>query len=154
MKFSDSLDRKLEEIQRPPNPPIGTYQWAVEKTPAYEEFTSKAGDGFEKLTFLLSCVEATDDVDPDDLAAYGNVQGMKQRKQFFFPTGDDKATEYARSEFNLRRFLDHLGIDETLSLGEAINACVGSQCLAELTHRPDPNDDEIVYAEVGRTAPV
>jgi hypothetical protein len=153
MKFSDALDRKLEEIKRPPVLPAGHYIWQITKHPEIDEFeSSKTGGTFERVTFNLACVAASDDVDPDDLANYGNVQGAGNRKTFLFSNSPDDKAAFERSEFNLRRFLGHCGVDETLSFSEALAASVGQQFLGELTHRPDPNDPEIIYAEVGRTA--
>lgn len=155
MKFSDALDRKLEEIKRPPVLPIGHYIWQVEKHPEIDEFDStKTGTKFERVTFSLTCVQASDDVDPDDLADYGNVQGSKNRKTFLFSNSPDDKASFERSMFNLRRFLDHCGVDENLAMNEALAASVGTQVLGELTHRPDPNDPEVVYAEIGKTAQV
>lgn len=154
MKFSDSLDRKLEEIKRPPNLPVGHYTWQVDKHPDVEEGETREGKPYERVTFQMICVEASDDVDPDELEEYGNVQGARNRKSFFFSNDPEETANFARTEFNLRRFLDHLGVDESLALGEALAASVGAQCLAELTHRPDPNDPEVVYSEIGRTAPL
>ena len=154
MKFSDALDRNMEEIKRPPNPPVGHYIWAVKKHPETDSFESKnSGKTFDRLSFSLSIVEASDDVDPDELAEYGNVQGFMSNKTFLFDNEDEAGFE--RSMFNLKRFLtDHLGVDEALSMSEALAASVNMQCLGELKHRPDPNDPEIVYAEIGRTTAV
>jgi len=98
----------------------------------------------------MACVEATHDVDPDELEEFGNVAGFVTTKSFLFDNEDE--TAFQRSEYNLKRFLEHLGIDESLSLGEALAASVNAQCMGELKHRPDPNDPEIVYAELGKTA--
>lgn len=155
MKFSAALDRKLEEIKRPPNLPVGHYTFQVTKHPELDEFESnKTGGRFERVTFTMQCVAASDDVDTDDLAAYGNVSGAQMRKTFLFTQSEDDKASFDRSVFNLRRFLGHLGVDESLSLGEAFAAAVNAQCLGEVTHRPDPNDPEIIYAEIGRTAEV
>lgn len=154
MRFSDSLDRKLEEIKRPPNPPVGHYIWQINKHPDIDEFTSRAGDDFERITFHLTCVGPGDDVDPDELNEYGNVAGYRNRKTFLFADSEADQANFDRSMFNLKRFLGHCGVDEGLSLTEGLAASVGAQCLSELTHRPDPEDTEVIYAEVGTTAEV
>lgn len=155
MKFTNALDRKLEEIKRPPVPPIGHYIWQVTKHPEIDEFESnKTGGTFERVTFQLAVAQAGDDVDTDDLAEYGNVQGFQSRKTFLFSNNEDDKANFERSMFNLRRFLGHLGVSAGLALNEALAASVGQQVLGELTHRPDPNDPEVVYAEVGKTAGV
>lgn len=152
MRFADSLDRQVEDIVQPPNMPIGTYTFTVTKHPESEEI---AQGRFEKLTFLLGAISATDDVDADDLAAYGNVNGTILRKDFLFPTAEDEATSFDRTLNNVKRFLEHCGVDVSSgSLKEAIAASVGAQVLAEVRHRPNPNDESMVFQEIGRTAPV
>jgi hypothetical protein len=54
--------------------------------------------------------------------------------------------------FQHKQFLAHLGVDEGLSLSEAMAASIGGRCIGELKHRPDPNDAELIYAEIGKTA--
>ena len=155
MKFTEALDRKLEDIKRPPNPPVGHYIWQVAKHPDMDEFESRnTGTHFERITFQVSVVSPSDDVDTDDLADYGNVTGYTSRKSFMFSSDEDDKASFERSMFNLRRFLGHCGVDPELSLSEALAATVGQQFLGELTHRPDPQDSEIIYAEVGKTAEV
>lgn len=152
MRFTDALDRNLEEIQRPANPPVGNYVWTVSKHPENDSFESRAsGKTFDRVTFMMSIIEAGEDVDPDDLERYGDVAGFQSSKTFLFDNGDEKAFE--RSLYNMKRFLEHLGIDaDDKSLSDAMAESVGATCLAELKHRPDPNDPEVMYAEIGRSA--
>lgn len=155
MDFSQALDRKLEEVKRPPNLPIGHYTWQINKVPEQETFeSSRTGDTFDRLTFQCVCVEAADDVDTDDLEDYGNVAGALNRKSFMFTQNEEEKASWDRSLFNLTRFLKHCGVDESLSVEQGINDIVGHQFIGELNHRPDPNDAEIIYAEIGRTAAV
>ncbi len=152
MKFSDSLDRKLEEIKRPANPPVGHYTWQINKHPDIDEFTSRAGEDFETVIFQIVCVAPADDVDPDELTEFGDVKGYRSRKKFLFGDSEKDQTMFDRSMFNIRRFLGHCGVSENLSLTEALAASVGTQFLGELNHRPDADDTEVIYAEVGTTA--
>lgn len=155
MNFTEALDRKLEEVKRPPNLPTGHYIWTIDKMPDQETFESRnTGDTFDRLTFQVKCISAHDDVDPDELEEYGNVAGAVNRKSFLFTQNPEDKAAFERSMFQLRRFLGHCGVDESLSVGEAISAAVGTQFLGEITHRPDPNDAEIIYAEIKATAEV
>lgn len=156
MRFSDALDRKLEEINRPPNLPVGHYIWTISKHPETDELESqRTGKTFDRLTFNLTCVSASDDVDPDELEAYGNVAGAMNRKTFLFDTDPEEKAGFERSLFDVKRFLTNCGVDaDSMGLSEALAASVGTQFLGELTHRPDPNDSEIIYTEVRKTAPV
>lgn len=154
MKFSDALDRKLEEIKRPPNPPTGHYTWTVSKHPDIEEnLETRDGRTYDRVTFQCQIVSPSDDVDEDELAEFGNVQGAMSRKQFLFFHGEDDKAAFERSMFNLKRFLGHCGVEaDDMPMSEALAASVNCQFLGELTHRPDPNDPEVIYAELGRTA--
>lgn len=150
-KFTDALDKKLEEVDRPPVVPVGHYTLRVTEHPEFDEFESrKTGDSFERVTYKMAIVEASDDVDPDELENYGNVAGAPQRKQFLFNNDDD--TQFARTEFQHRQFLEALGISAEMPMKEALAESVGQECLGEIKHRPDPEDPEVIYTEVGRCA--
>ena len=155
MRFSDALDRKGEEIERPPLVPIGTYLWTVKSMP---ETDSIADGRFDVVDFKLGCIAPQEDVDPDALAEYaakaGNIAGMTRRHRFLFNTEDEGA--FNRTLFNLKRFMkEHLQIEEMddISLKEALALAVNRQCLASVKWRPDPRDPEIMYDEIDRTAP-
>ena len=158
MKFSDSLNRRMDDIKQPMPLPIGHYIWAIEKMPDVDTFTSKDGDEFERVTFQIACAGvATDfeDVDEDELAEYGDPAGARNRKTFLFNTNPEKENDFDRSLAGLKRFLGHAGMpvdDDSKSLEELIAESIGMQFYGQVTHRLDPKDDEIVYAEVGRTA--
>jgi hypothetical protein len=155
MRFADALDRRGEEIERPPLVPVGTYLWTVAKIP---EMDTIADGRFDIVDFQLRCIAAQDDVDPDALAEYsqkaGNIAGLTRRHRFLFNTEDEGA--FNRTLFNMKRFVkEHLGIDDfdSIPLKEALARCVNAQCLASVRWRPDPKDAEIMYDEIDRTAP-
>ena len=153
MRFADALDRKIETIERPANMPVGHYSFQVIKHPEFSEFTSRDGVPFDRITFVCQVASPGEDVDPDDLAAYGPYNKTQLRKQFLVADSAVDQVGHDRSMFNLRRFLEHCGVDdESLSLAEALSATVNAQFFGELTHRPDANDPEVVYQEIGRTA--
>lgn len=156
MRFSDALDRKAESIERPPVLPLGHYVFVVKAIPEMEDFESaKTGDTFDRVTFMLSSLSAGDDVDEEELAAYGNPSGQTLRKAFLFNTTEGKGSDFERSLYNMKMFLvEHLGLDESMTIQEQLASCVGAQCMGEVTHRADPNNSEIVYAEIGRTTAV
>lgn len=152
MNFQDALTTKVDEIERPPLLPIGTYRWLVEKHPTIDTI---ANGRFDVCDFLLKCVEAMDDVDDDDIKAYGDITNARQRHRFMFNKEDEAG--FKRSQYNLKRFLtEHLKIEaeEGMSLKELLALSVGHQCLGTVRWRPDQNDPEIQYAEIGSTAPV
>ena len=153
MRFADALDRKMESIERPANMPVGHYTWQVLKHPDFSEFTTRDGNPLDRVTFVCSAVSAGNDVDPDDLEAYGTYTNTQVRKQFLIADKTLDQVGHDRSMFNLRRFMEHCGVDDgSMSLAEALSATVNAQFFGELTHRPDANDPEVVYQEIGRTA--
>ena len=153
--FTQALNVKVEEIERPPLPPVGHYIFKVSKPAVFGD----VGNGrFDTVDFPLQAVEAMDDVDPDQLSAVGGPTMINLRNRFMFNKGEseeDKANAN-RTLFNLRNFLEnHLGMDiEGMTLKEAIDQAVGQQCMANVQYRPDKDNPEIVYAELGRTAPI
>lgn len=150
-KFADALDRKAEEIVAPPNMPLGHYIFQISKVPAHKEIN----DEWESVEIIAVCVEATDDVDEDDLSAYGVVAGTAVRKSFMFAIADDKTIEFERSLNNLKMFLGNAGVDVNEgTMKEWLPDSVNGQFMGELLHRPDKNDPDVVYQEIGRTAPV
>lgn len=154
MNFMKALDVKIEAIERPPLPPVGHYVWEVSK-PAV--FGDMADGKFDTLDFPCKAVEATADVDSDELKKFGGLKMVAQRVRFMFNNGDTEEDQAnaARSQFNLKTFLtNHLGIaGDGITLKEAIDMAQGRQFVAPIQYRPDKNNPEVVYAELGRTAP-
>lgn len=155
MRFADALDRKGEEIERPPLVPIGTYLWTVSSMP---EMDTIADGRFDVVDFKLKCIAPQEDVDPDALAEYtakaGAISGLGRRHRFLFNTEDEG--QFNRTLYNMKRFMkEHLQVEEMddLPLKEALALCVNRQCLASIKWRPDQRDPEIFYDEIDRTAP-
>lgn len=155
MRFQDALDKQGQEIERPPNMPVGTYRWMVSKHPVMDTI---ADGRFDVVDFQLKCIEPLDDVDADALDNYGTVQGKVMRHRFMFNTDPNEKAGFDRSLYNLKIFLrEHLGLGEELdkmSIKEALAESVNREVLASVSWRPDRNDPEIVYDQIDRTAPV
>ncbi len=152
VNFAAIANKKVEDIERPPNMPIGTYRWSVSKIPIQGEV---AGGKWETLDFMLRCLGPTEDVDPDALKAYGDVTKRTMRLRFMFSTEDED--KFMASEYRVKSFcFKHLMVEETpgMSWTEMLNESVNHQCLGSVKWRPDPNDAEIIYDEIGKTAPV
>lgn len=152
--FADALNRNMEDIKRPPPPPIGHYIMRVSKMPdAPAKITGKDGTNYERLDFPIQIVAPTEDIDPEEIAIFGDVSGVNLRMSFLFNTTDDN--RYEQTLVQLKQFLAKLGIDaETGTLSMRLAEAVGCQFIGELTHRPDPKDANIMYPEIGRTASV
>lgn len=150
INFSEVLNKKIDAVERPPLIPIGLYRARVSKIPAQDTIS----DGrFDVVDFTLQLLEPVE-VDEDELAAFGPITSQTVLHRFMFNTEDQNA--FDRSLFNLRRFLeDHLRVtDGSDDIKSALDNSVNSECLVQVAHRPDPNDAEIKYVQVRRTAPV
>lgn len=150
--FADILTKAAETTERPPLAPKGTYVFQVTGLPKKTDRRTPNGS-FEVIDIPMRGVRPTDDVDSDDLKAYGEPKNIVVRKSFLFNTEDEAA--FAQTEFNLREFfITHLGLDPSLSYKELMNQCVHKECLGVLDYRPNAENPEILYHELKRTAPI
>lgn len=151
LRFSEVANKKSEDIERPPLPPVGTYLWNVTKIPT---ITENVKDQWDIVEYQVKGVAAQDDVDAEAIAAYGNVTNIQNRIAFMFDTTDP--AKFAQTEYNHKRFLEeHLKCwEEGMSLKEAMNNAVNHQFLGTIKWAPDKNDPEIYHANIGKTAPV
>lgn len=152
VNFLNTLNKKIEEITRPPNIPVGTYRARVVKQPETVEISNGA---YTCIDFRLLLVEAMDDVDSESLEKYGGL-GPNAQQRYRFMFNNDDTTEVqasnARTEFSLKRFLiEHLRAEGS-TINEALMNSVGSECLVTIKWRADREDPETQYSEVGRTA--
>lgn len=152
MNFMDVLDKKADEIERPPLPPVGTYIMQVSKEPVRDTIAN--GD-YDVVDFIMKIIAPTEDVDADEIQSFpGNLADKTMRHRFMFDTNDQ--AKFDSSLFNLKRFcIDHLKIDggEDMSVKELLAASIGHRCLAQVTWAPDKRDPEVKHANIGRTAP-
>lgn len=151
VNFTDALNTKMGDIERPPLIPGGTYVAMVSKIPSIE----KISDGkWDVIDFQLRLAHAGEDVSQEDLKAFGGLNASTViRHRFMFSTEDEAAQK--RTLFNLKRFLlDHLKVegDDNTSVKELLNNSVNHQCSVFIGWRPDKNDPELFYAEVKKTA--
>lgn len=151
LDFKSIANKKLEDVERPPLIPAGTYLWMISKLP---EITTSPDEKWDYVDFTLKCVAPTEEVDSDAIAAFGDITKVTMRHRFIFDKNDPAA--FSRTEYNLRRFLeDHVKCCEpSQSMGEAMNSAINNQVLASVVWRPDRNDSEIFHANIGRTMPV
>jgi len=149
LNFSDITNKKLEEVERPPLAPVGTYRWQVTKLPT---ITTSSDGKWDIVNFPIRALEALDDTDMSDYA--GEVTSITESVRFMFNKEDE--VEFKKSEYRLRNFLEKAlkCADETSTLGVAMNASVNQQFIAPLTWRPDKNDTSIFYTQLGTAAPL
>lgn len=149
--FASIASKKVEDVERPPLPPVGTYRWRVTKVPSQ----TKSGDEqWEMVNFSCKVVEPMDNV---ELADYkGDVANILLTKSFVFNTQDEAAFE--TTLYQLKQFCErHLRcVEEGMSVAEMLNASVNSEFLGDVVLRQDKRDEsgETFNAQIGRTAPV
>jgi hypothetical protein len=135
--FSKILAKQANEIEKPKPLPIGDYLAVNPKLPDFKGIGKNETPCAE---FGLTVIVATDTVDPDHLAEYGEVKGKTIRHRMFLT----EATEYRTKEELENAF----GIDpEGKNLGQMFNETVNKQVLVTIGHRPSEDGTEI-YAEV------
>lgn len=155
MNFADALNVNSSDVERPVPHPKGTYVFQVTKQATLGSIKSEKGE-WDTVTFPVRAVDVKDDVNQDDLAKAGGVKALSARVQFMFDTGpsDESKANFAKTQFQMTRFLtEHLGLGQG-TLRELIDKAQGSKFVGTGDHRPDKTDKEIVYFEISRTAPV
>lgn len=148
--FADIANTKVEEVTRPPNPPIGHYIFQITKVP-----TEEVSKDDKWLTISYPCVAVAGvDIDADALQEYGELKNIRQSVRFMFNREDDTAAQ--ATLFRMRTFLDqHVKCTEDgMTMKQAMNAAVNNRFIGELAWRPDKNTPEIIYTEIRKTAPV
>ena len=152
VNFAAIANKKVADIERPPNLPIGTYLAVVTKIPVQGEVS---GGKWETLDFMLKIIRPMEDVDPDDVKKYGDVTKRTMQNRFMFSTED--VDRFLASEYRVKKFcFKHLMVEETstMSWTEMLHESVNHQCLVSVKWEPDKNDAEIIYDRIGKTAPV
>jgi hypothetical protein len=150
MNFADALNVKLDEIKRPPLPPMGHYVWKITKLP---EFGNLKNNEYSTVTFVCSAIAPSDDVDGDALREYGGVKNITTQHRFIFDNNDK--VKFDRSMFNCKNFLiDHVRVEASPNdtLKTLLNKSVNGTFLGQLRYRPDPDNPEVMYVEMGKTA--
>ena len=152
--FAAILNTKVDEIKRPPLIPVGTYRARMNKPALFGEVSDGA---YQTIDFSMVLLEPQLDVDQDDLQKYGGLGANSQlRYRFMFNTAQDADANAGkeRTMFAMKKFLaDHLQVAGA-TVNELIANAIGNECLVTVRWRPDRNDPEIQYNEVGRTAPL
>lgn len=155
MNFMDALNTRVGDIEKPKLMPVGTYIWAVNKP--HKESTSKDGKWFtiEVPVVPKMPYDAAEDVDQDDLAAYGNLAGAPNSIRFMLDTTGGE-NDLEKFKYNLKRFLlDTLRVegDDDSTIKELLAKGIGAEFVAQATHRHVPERDE-TFCDVKNWAPM
>lgn len=149
--FSDIAQTKVEDVERPPLPPVGDYRWRVTRLPSNRK---SQDEQWEFLTFPCKAIEAMDNVEIADYP--GDIANITLDKQFVFNCNDE--AEFDKTMFQVRQFLEkHLRVAEPgMSIAECLNASVNAEFIGAVAWSQDKRDEtgETMQARLGRTAPV
>lgn len=149
--FASIASKKVEDVERPPLPPVGTYRFRVTKVP---ESTKSQDEAWEFVRFNCKAVEALDNVEVSDYP--GDITNVLLQKAFVFNTQDEAAFE--TTLFQMKQFCEkHLQcVEAGMSIAEMLNNSVNAEFLGDVVWRQDKRDQsgETFNAEIGRTAPV
>lgn len=144
--FSSILDDQPTEVYAPPVLPVGTYLCTV--GPARYDKSSKKGTPF--VEHILRPIAAEDDVDADDLAEVGGLDGSQIFATFYYKEGDTKSLR------RLDQFHEACGIDlaEPASRRARSDAIVNAQVLVYIRHEDAGDESGRVRARPAKFIPV
>jgi hypothetical protein len=154
MDFNSALDTRAGDIEKPPVLPQGNYIWTVSKLPTISE--SNSGE-WSIIEFPLKPVSAEDDVDPDDLAEFGDLSGAFGRISFMAPTDPDKEADVKKALYRVKQFcLNVLRVDvddpEAATLKELLDAAHNCQFYAVNSWRTAESGD--IFTDQKSPAPL
>ena len=150
---TDLLNRKKEEIKRPPNPPIGHYRFKVYRKHAMRD---SADGAWTFLEFFCQGQAAQEDVDTDELVEFGRpIESIRVRHSFIFNNAGDEEAGASNEDtaWRLQEFLDRLGLEaeDDESQTEQLARIEGLEFIGQLSLQPDKKNPEIVRAQITRT---
>lgn len=147
--FDDILDTKVDEIERPPMLPKGTYVAAVK---GFNIDREKADFDIVNFNCVVVRPEAVDD---DDMKAFGgNPAGQPFRISFLYDKNDEVRRRQTADK-QKRFMVEHCAVSgKGKTNKQLMPETVNAQFLAHVDHRPDKTDPEVVYIDVRKTAPL
>ena len=132
--LSHLLGKKLGEVEKPKQFPVGHYSWLI-KSFSIVESSKKKTPGIE---FLCNMVEAKDDVDEDELALVKNANSR-----------DNKLTMWLTEDslWRVKEFMISLGIsteDDDRTLEEILPEAVGQTFVAPIRHETMEGSSDVI----------
>ena len=146
--ITEIVKKKKGDIEAPPTPPVGHYRFEVMKP--YDHIVPDSGD-WEFVNITCVAKAAQDDIDPEELAAYGSVEKVISQVKFIIGTNPDPV-DVKKFEARLQEFLDCLGLDvsDEDSLEVQLGMIVGNQFIGNLVESPNKNDPTQPYNRIVR----
>ncbi len=141
--FSSILSKAPSDVEKPKPLPVGSYVVVVRGQPKFDKSTKKQTPYVE---FTYGIMAPGEDVDSDDLKAYGPLADKTMRDTYYL-------TE--NSLWRLKEMLSNCGLDEDdyETMQEMVEATPGKQLMINIKHEAS-QDGTAVFANVGSTAPV
>ena len=149
--FEDALDTKANAVEKPPVMPQGNYLWQVSKPP--KQTISKNGE-WGIVEFPIKALEAEEDVDPNDLEAFGSLSSAFNRIAFMYPTAEDKGQDREKTLYRLTQFLTNtlaVDCDEEATVREMLANAINCQFYGTAVWR---QVDEDTFVDVKNTTAV
>lgn len=131
----------LGEIEKPKPLPVGSYIAKINGS-NYDKTKSEKKTPF--VRFGLEIVNALSDVNARDLEEFGDVAGKKKHVDFYLT---DAALHMLQDFLLVHVGLEAEGMTLEIAIPEAQNNLVGIY----IEHEVSSQDNETVYARVGRT---
>ena len=155
MDFNSALDVQADAVEKPPVMPQGTYVWNVSKVPTLS--VSKSGE-WNIVEFPLRGISAEDDVDPEELEAFGAASAAMNKISFMSPTEEGPEGDASRQKmlYQLKRFMQEtlrVDAEDSATIRELMNASLNCQFLAQAVWRPS-DDGQDTYIDVKNYAPL
>lgn len=147
--FTEILDRRPSEVEKPKPIPAGTYATVITGLPRFDKSTKKQTPYVE---FQHKIVNAGEDVSEDDLkealslpdGSVRSLQDIVMKNTYYLTEG---------AAWRLKEFLRDCGHDvenDTMSLREMVENCAGRSVGIFVTHVPS-QDGQTVFAQIDKT---
>lgn len=152
--FLDALNTKVSDIERPALLPVGTYIWKINKSHKENPPSAKGWASIDFPIVPIGPYEPAEDIDQDELAAYGSLKDGANSVRFMLDVNADGKIAVEKFQWQLRRFvIDTLKVeaDEDSTLKELLAKAVGAEFIATASHR---QVDEDVFCDVKNWAPL
>ena len=145
--FSDILNKRGDQIERPKPLPVGHYMAMVKGLP---EQATIGKSSTPALVFILTIMSPLEDVDQQSLMECGGAAGKTMRHTLYLQGKDENAQKAV--EWRLRQFLEQLGcFSESKTLAECIQESPGRALRIEVSHRPS-DDCQMIYTDIKSTS--
>lgn len=152
MNFSSIGTMQLDNIDLPTVLPEGSYLFTIIRPASTTDFEK---GGFSKVTFDAKVSGLSEVMLESGEVAAENVLGKLASKEFMFPTNpnsDEDKARFTQTLGQMRLFLiETLGMDNNLSVAEALATCSGYTFWGKIRHRASKENPDMTFVSIGST---